>query len=133
MINPLAGRELEFDEQPAKEKKNILVVGAGITGLAAARILAKCGHHVVAAENEATAGGQLNLACRAPFKQEISKWIVYLREECSRYGAEIRYATPADAEYIRAEHPDIVILATGAEPFVLPVEGKEELILPMMY
>lgn len=129
VINPLAGRELEFNEQPAAEKKNILVVGAGIAGLAAARILAKRGHHVVVAEKEAKAGGQLNLACRAPFKQEISKWIIYLREECSRYGADIRYETPADAEYVKAQHPDIVILATGAEPFVLPVEGKEQMIV----
>ncbi len=129
VINPLAGRELEFEEIPTKDPKHILVVGAGIAGLAAARILAKRGHHVVVAEKEAKAGGQLNLACRAPFKQEISKWIVYLQQECSRYGVEIRFGTPADADYIRAEHPDIVILATGAEPFVLPVEGKEEMIL----
>ena len=47
VINPLAGRELEFEEQPAAEEKKILVVGAGIAGLAAARILAKRGHHVV--------------------------------------------------------------------------------------
>lgn len=128
VINPLAGRELEFAEEPAKEKKNILVVGAGIGGLAAARILAKRGHHVTVAEKEAKAGGQLNLACRAPFKQEISKWIIYLLHECEHYGVEIRYATPVDADYIRTAHPDAVILATGAEPLVLPVEGKDQMI-----
>lgn len=128
VINPLAGRELEFEEKPAEAAKNILVVGAGIGGLAAARILAKRGHHVVVAEKEKKAGGQLNLACRAPFKQEISKWIVYLLKECDRYGAEIRYETEASADMIREENPDIVILATGAEPFVLPVEGKENMI-----
>ena len=42
VINPLAGRELEFEEKNRQQKKkNILVVGAGIGGLAAARILAK--------------------------------------------------------------------------------------------
>lgn len=128
VINPLAGRELEFEEHPAKETKQILIVGAGIAGLAAARILAKRGHHVVVAEKEKKAGGQLNLACRAPFKQEISKWIVYLLQECDRYGAEVRYETEIKPEDIKSENPDIVILATGAEPFVLPVEGKETLI-----
>lgn len=129
VINPLVGRELEFDEQPAKEQKKVLVVGAGIAGLAAARMLAKRGHHVVVAEKEAKAGGQLNLACRAPFKQEISKWIVYLQQECAKYGVEMRYKTEADAAYIQAEHPDAVILATGAEPFVPPVQGKETFLL----
>ena len=57
VINPLAGRELEFEEQPAKEAKKILVVGAGIAGLAAARILAKRGYHVLVAEKEQKAGG----------------------------------------------------------------------------
>ena len=40
VINPLAGRETEFEEKPAESEKNVLVVGAGIGGLAAARILA---------------------------------------------------------------------------------------------
>ena len=35
VINPLAGRELEFEEKPASEAKSIVVVGAGIGGLAA--------------------------------------------------------------------------------------------------
>ena len=128
VINPTAGRELEFEEKPAEEAKNIFIAGAGIGGLAAARMLAKRGHHVVVAEREKKAGGQLNLACRAPFKQEISKWIVYLLNECSRYGVDIRYETEATSDVINAEQPDVVLLATGAEPFVLQVEGKESMI-----
>lgn len=128
VINPTAGRELEFEEKSAEEAKNIFIAGAGIGGLAAARMLAKRGHHVVVAEREKKAGGQLNLACRAPFKQEISKWIVYLLNECSRYGVDIRYETEATSDVIKAEQPDVVLLATGAEPFVLQVEGKESMI-----
>lgn len=128
VINPTAGRELEFEEKSAEEAKNIFIAGAGIGGLAAARMLAKRGHHVVVAEREKKAGGQLNLACRVPFKQEISKWIVYLLNECSRYGVDIRYETEATSDVIKAEQPDVVLLATGAEPFVLQVEGKESMI-----
>ena len=41
---------------------------------------------------------------------------------------EIHYDTEANSEVIKSENPDIVILATGAEPIVLPVEGRETMI-----
>lgn len=129
VINPIAGRELEFEFTQAEDIKNIVVVGAGIGGLAAARILAKRGHHVLVLEKEKKAGGQLNLACRPPFKQEISKWVVYLLNECARYGVEIRYETEATSAMIEELRPQIVILATGAKPFLLPIEGKETMVL----
>ena len=127
-VNPSLEPENEDTITPAKETKNVLVIGGGPAGMEAAYVAAKRGHHVVVFEKEKKAGGQLNLACRAPFKQEISKWIVYLLQECDRYGAEIRYETEANADVIKAENPDVVILATGAEPIVLPVEGKETMI-----
>ena len=129
-IAPCAGCGVGCVGEQTKRRPASCVINplAGIGGLAAARILAERGHHVVVFEKEKKAGGQLNLACRAPFKQEISKWIVYLLQECDRYGAEIRYETEANADVIKAENPDVVILATGAEPIVLPVEGKETMI-----
>ena len=45
--------------------------------------------------------------------------------ECARYGVEIHfYETEATSAMIEELRPQIVILATGAKPF-LPIEGKE--------
>ena len=41
---------------------------------------------------------------------------------------EIRYETLADQAMIKETDPDVVILATGAKPVLLPVDGKEEMI-----
>ena len=128
VINPLAGRETEFEEKPADPKRMFWSSERESADLPQQEFLQNADIMWSYLRKSKKAGGQLNLACRAPFKQEISKWIVYLLQECDRYGAEIRYEIEVNADVIKAENPDIVILATGAEPIVLPVEGKETMI-----
>ncbi len=120
VINPRAGRERELVWTKAQQPKKVLVIGGGIGGLAAAYVCAKRGHQVTLAEKEAELGGQMRLACRAPFKQELSKWMVYLQHQCAQYPIDMRMQCEADAALVEKERPDVVIVATGASPQLPP-------------
>ena len=124
VINPRAGRERELVWTKTEEPKHVLVIGGGIGGLTAAYVCARRGHRVTLAEKSEELGGQMRLACRAPYKQEISKWMIYLKQQCADHPIDIRLQCEADAALVSELHPDVIIVATGAKP-QLPPFAKE--------
>lgn len=125
VINPALGREKEMELTPAKYPKKAVVIGGGVGGMAAARAFAIRGHQAVLIEKSAELGGQLNLACIPPHKQEISKWVIYLKQELKRLQVPVILNTEATKEVIDSHHPDLVVAATGAKEFVPPVPGVD--------
>lgn len=70
VVNPDVGREYKLAEEKAPEKsQKILVVGAGPSGLAAARMFAQRGHQVKILEKGSDQGGLLALAATAPGRE----------------------------------------------------------------
>jgi len=126
VINPFLGREGTLTLKEAEESKKIVVVGAGIAGLAAARALTLRGHKVTVLEKEEVSGGQMNDACAPPHKQEISKWMVYLNSEMRRLNVDIKYSVEATPESVTDLHPDAVVVATGASEFLPPIKGIQK-------
>lgn len=125
MMNPFSGKEGIWNIMPAKENKKIGIVGAGPAGLQAAWILGKRGHQVTVIEKEQTEGGQYRLACVPNMKQDLGRMIATYLEFCRKYGVKIVYGVTADAELLKKEAFDEVILATGALPVVPPISGIE--------
>ena len=129
--NPSAGREsIVSDPIPLTRPKSVLVIGAGPAGLQAAISAAEHGHRVTVVEAQASAGGALRLAASVPNRAEIGDLIRNQLIECEGLGVEIRYDTRADAELVRREAPDTVIVATGsapASPYWVPTEPNDEL------
>lgn len=123
VINPAAGREKELELKEAVNKKTIVVVGGGIGGMAAARCAAICGHKVTLLEQSNQLGGQLNMACVPPHKQEVSKWIIYLKNELERLQVPVVYNCKATKEIIDSYEPDSLVIATGAKAFLPAIEG----------
>lgn len=110
----------------SKEPKKVVVIGGGIGGMASARALALCGHEVVIIEKNKELGGQLNLACIPPHKQEISKWVIYLRNELERLSVQIKNDTLATKEIIDSYGPNIVVVATGAKEIIPNIKGVDK-------
>ncbi|MCL9783378.1 NADH:flavin oxidoreductase [Vibrio sp. S4M6] len=98
--------------------RRVVVVGGGPGGMEAARVAAERGHHVTLIEKAAELGGQLNIAAKAPQRDQMAGITRWLAMELSRLGVEVILNHSANAEMIREMSPDVCILATGGRPFI---------------
>jgi NADPH-dependent 2,4-dienoyl-CoA reductase/sulfur reductase-like enzyme len=124
VVNPDVGREYKLAEEKAPEKsQKILVVGAGPSGLAAARMFAQRGHQVKILEKGSEQGGLLALAATAPGREELGDILRFFRNELERLGVAVDYNTPLSSEVLNFFDPDHVILATGSMPDMPVIKG----------
>jgi thioredoxin reductase len=110
--------------RPAPVKKNVIVIGAGPGGMEAARVAALKGHRVTVYEKQSRPGGQINTLCKAPGRAEFGQATRYLETQLKKLNVEVRLDFEATPDIIIGENPDVVIIATGSVPFVLPVPGS---------
>lgn len=107
-----------------KNKKKIVVVGAGVSGLKFSEIAAQRGHEIILFEKEDKVGGLLNYVCKIPFRNEFSEVTRYLEYKVKNdKNIDLRLGEEATDEKIIEESPDAVIVATGSRPYV-PKEFK---------
>ncbi|MGB3244591.1 MAG: NADH:flavin oxidoreductase [Sulfitobacter sp.] len=116
--NAVTGRETTLDHiiEKAAKPRRAVVVGAGPSGLEAARVLALRGHDVTLHEATAMAGGQVRLAAQ-DWRRDLTGIIEWRLSELARLGVAIQYNTLMEHSDIIALDPDLVILATGGLPY----------------
>jgi len=124
--NVATGREDRIPHQvtAASEQKTVVVIGAGVAGLEAARVSAERGHKVTVLEATGEVGGQINLASRVERRAEMASIPAWLKQECDSLGVEFEYETWGDVDDITQRQPDMVIVATGGLPRPLPITGE---------
>lgn len=122
-VNPFAGLEYCWKVLPALKKKRVLVIGGGPSGMQAAIIAGKRGHNVELWEQSDELGGQARLASIAPFKEEMSEVVHYLKRSLDKSKVRVRVGHQADLTEIIALAPDLVVVATGSRSKRPPVPG----------
>lgn len=123
LVNPRAGRELDFPRRQAPSRQRLAVVGGGAAGMACAVYAAERGHDVVLFEANATLGGQLNLARRIPGKGEFNEILRYFQVRLTELGVHMKLNTRATAKELRDGGYDGVVVATGVAPRKPDIDG----------
>ncbi|AEX85386.1 NADH:flavin oxidoreductase [Marinitoga piezophila KA3] len=128
-INCIANPEVhsEFVVEKIPEKKKVAIIGAGPAGLFAGTYLSKKGYEVTIYEKNDYAGGQWVLAYRAPGKIYMKDTLEDIIRKTEK-SVEIKYNTEVTPEMLKKENYDIIIVATGAKPFVPPIPGLTDYI-----
>jgi 2,4-dienoyl-CoA reductase-like NADH-dependent reductase (Old Yellow Enzyme family)/NADPH-dependent 2,4-dienoyl-CoA reductase/sulfur reductase-like enzyme len=96
--------------------RRVYVVGGGPGGLQAAVTAAERGHRVTLFESAEHTGGQAAVAARMPGRSGFAVLTRDLAAQARRAGVRLETSHPVDAEFLRAQRPDAVVLATGAVP-----------------
>ncbi len=113
LVNPRAGREIEFPTGLAKTVKRLAVVGGGAAGMACAVNAAERGHHVTIFEAEHVLGGQLNLARQVPGKSEFNELLRYFATRLAQLKVTIQLGHRIGAAALQAQGYDEIVIATG--------------------
>lgn len=127
VLNAENGYEYKRMITPANTKKKVAVIGGGPAGLEAARVAALKGHDVTLYEKDTRLGGQLNLACIPPRKQEMTRATAYLTHMVKKLGVALQMGREVGAQTILQQRFDSVIVAVGASNALPPIPGHDML------
>lgn len=125
-VNPVVGHErLEgwAELRPAERKKNVMVVGGGPGGMEAARVAALRGHNVTLYEKEGELCGQLKIGASVPGKEKLNFIKEYYSNQLPKAGVKIELNREVDERLVQRVKPDVLIIATGAEPLIPDIPG----------
>ena len=123
VLNAENGYENSRSIQPAAQKKKVAVLGGGPAGLEAARVAALRSHDVTLFEKSTSLGGQLNIACVPPRKEEMRRAAQDLIRAVCNAGVHLCMGQTRTAEQLQEAGFEAVINAVGAHSAAPRIPG----------
>jgi len=119
------GGTQDFAIEPATEKKKVVIIGGGPSGMEAARVAAIRGHEVTLYEKEPRLGGLLNLAAIVKYgkSQDFEDTIRYHKTQLAKLGVNVKLGKAFDLSDVSGVRPDVVLVATGGTPQMPELPG----------
>ena len=111
---------------PTKKPKTVHIVGGGIGGMEAARVLKLRGHNPIIYEKSDKIGGTFIPASAESYKGKLRQLLTWYRYQMDKLNIEVKYNT--EIKDINAFNGEPVIIATGSKPRILNLPGKEKMI-----
>ena len=125
-VNPQACREKDNALTTILRKKKVLIVGGGVAGCEAARVLALRGHEPVLYEKSNRLGGNLIPGGVPDFKEDdiaLANWYTHTLKELN---VQVNLNSEVIKEQILSANFDSVIIATGSTPKVFSLGDDEK-------
>lgn len=117
-VNPQACRERDMAYQPICRSKKVLIVGGGVAGCEATRVLAIRGHQPHLFEAGSQLGGNLIPGGTPDFKEDDHALAAWYGRELERLSVPVTLNHKVTAAEVLAGDYDAVIVATGSTPKV---------------
>lgn len=124
-LNYETGREVQGPIKTAENKKKVMIIGGGAAGLEAARVAALRGHEVSLYEKNDVLAKDLDIAAKAPGRQDFTEAKRYLAYQMKLLNVDVNLAINVTPEMVTQQQPDAVIVATGGLPFMPEIPGAD--------
>ena len=123
-VNPVSMQSGKYKIRLAGKPKKVAVIGGGIGGMEAARVLSLRGHDVDLYEKSGELGGIFIAAAAPSFKEKDKQLISWMIRQITKLGVNIHLNTEVTADSL--PDADEIIIATGAEANRIPIPGADQ-------